>query len=461
MPKEIIDYSNTVIYKIFCKDKNIKDLYIGHTTNFIKRKAMHKSCYNIGKNLKIYNIIRDNGGWNNWEMVEIAKYDCKNSTEARIKEQEHYEMLNPSLNVNPPYVNPKKYYCEICHIQCVGPKEFENHNACEKHKSRMETLSTMLKSSGSESSNSFICDICDYKTSRKSQYDRHLGTAKHQNQQKSTFCQQSSPKINQLSSKFVCDCGKEYRERTGLWRHKKMCDYKPDTLNLNGVNIHDMSDKELIVMLIKENKELQSNLVEQAREYKDDIKNMMMEVLKNGTNNTTNTNTNCMNKTFNLQFFLNETCKDAMNINEFVDSIKVQLCDLERFGEIGYVENLSNIITTNLKALDVTERPVHCMDKKRETIYIKDQDKWEKEDDNNTRLRKAIKRIAAKNYKLLPEYREKYPGCQYADSKYSDKYNKMVVEAMGGVGDENEKEDKIIRNISKNITVNKETGSKS
>lgn len=313
----------------------------------------------------------------------------------------------------------------------------------------------MLKSSGSESSVKFECECCNYFTSRKSQYNRHLDTAKHQNQQKSTVCQHLSTKINQESSKNVCDCGKEYKERSGLWRHKKVCDYKPKLLNLNVVNIHDMSDKDLIVMLIKENKELQTNLVEHTREYKDDIKNMMMEVLKNGTNNTTNTNTNCMNKTFNLQFFLNETCKDAMNINEFIDSIKVQLCDLERFGEIGYVENLSNIITTNLKALDVSERPVHCMDKKRETIYIKDQDKWEKEDDNNTKLRKAIKRIAAKNYKLLPEYREKYPGCQYADSKYSDKYNKMVVEAMGGVGDENVKEDKIIRNISKNITVDK------
>ena len=157
-----------------------------------------------------------------------------------------------------------------------------------------------------------------------------------------------------------------------------------------------------------------------------------------------------------MQFFLNETCKDAMNISEFVDSIKVQLSDLEKFGEVGYVENLSNIITSNLKALDVTERPVHCTDKKRETIYIKDQDKWEKEDDNRTLLRKVIKRIAAKNYKLLPAYREKYPGCQHADSKYSDRYNKMVVEAMGGTGDEAEKEDKIIRNISKNVVIDKE-----
>ena len=286
----------------------------------------------------------------------------------------------------------------------------------------------------------------------------------HKNQQNSTICQQSATFDNKESSAFTCICGKTYKDRSGLWRHRKVCDRETKYSNqslLNDVNISDMTDKDLIIMLIKENKDLQSLLVEQAREYKDDIKNMMMEVLKNGTNNTTNnnnnTNTNCMNnnKTFNLQFFLNETCKDAMNINDFVDSIKVQLCDLERFGEIGYVENLSNIITTNLNALDVTERPVHCTDKKRETIYIKDEDKWEKEDDNKSRLRNVIKKIASKNYKLLPEYREKYPGCQYADSKYSDKYNKTVVEAMGGQGNEDEKEDKIIRNISKTVVIDK------
>lgn len=473
MPKDTIDYSNTIIYKIFCKDKRVTDTYVGHTTNFTKRKGMHKASCNSGRDLKIYNIIRSNGGWDNWEMIEIAKYDCKDSTEARIKEQEHYELLNSSLNMNPPYVNPKNYYCEICNRYCTGPKDFENHNISGKHKRVMETFlankeeSTMLKSSEPESSIKFECEHCNYFTSRKSQYDRHLDTSKHQKMTKSTFCQQSSTFVNQESSKLLCDCGKEYKERSGLWRHKKVCKIsvdKPDNSNLNGVNISDMTDKELIIMLIKENKDLQSLLVEHTREHKDDIKNMMMEVLKNGINNTTNnnntnnTNTNCMNnnKTFNLQFFLNETCKDAMNINDFVDSIKVQLCDLERFSDVGYVENLSNIITSNLKALDVTERPVHCTDKKRETIYIKDQDKWEKEDDNRSTLRKAIKNIAAKNYKLLPEYREKYPGCQYADSKYSDRYNKMVVEAMCANGNEAEKEDKIIRNISKNIVIDKQ-----
>jgi len=202
----------------------------------------------------------------------------------------------------------------------------------------------------------------------------------------------------------------------------------------------EISDKELILMLIKQNAD-------------------MMELLKAGTNNNSHNNshnTNCHNKAFNLNFFLNETCKNAMNITDFVESIKVQLKDIERFGDVGYVEGLSNIITTNLKEMDVTERPVHCTDKKRETIYIKDDNKWEKEDDKKTKLRKAIKRIASKNYKLLPAYREKYPGCQYAASQYSDKYNKMMVEVMGGAGDNDlEKEDKIIHNISKNIVVDK------
>jgi hypothetical protein len=320
----------------------------------------------------------------------------------------------------------------------------------------------MLKSLEQESSTKFDCECCNYTTSRKSQYDRHLFTTKHKNRQKSTFCQQISTNINQESSKFICECGKEYKERSGLWRHKKICNYKPETLQINNLNIKDMSDKDLIIMLIKENKDLQGLLVEHAREYKDDIKNMMMEVLKNGTNNTTtnnnNTNTNCMNnnKTFNLQFFLNETCKDAMNITDFVESIKIQLSDLEKLGEVGYIEGLSNIITSNLKVMDVKERPVHCTDKKRETIYIKDDNKWEKEDDNKTKLRKAIKKIASKNYKLLPAYREKYPGCQYAESKYSDKYNKMMIEVYGGEGNNDiEKEDKIIRNISKNVIIQK------
>lgn len=319
----------------------------------------------------------------------------------------------------------------------------------------------------------YICHLCDYYTCNKYNFDKHILTGKHQNCKNETDLKQNETDLKQNVAKVAeimqCSCGSTFQSRTTLWRHKRSCDLSSENSdNLGPTHMlsrtRDLTDKDLIVMLINDNKELRNILYEQVRE-KDEYKNMVMEVIKNGTNNNTttnnnqNTNTNCMNnnnnKTFNLQFFLNETCKDAMNMSEFVDSIKVQLSDLERFGEVGYVENLTSIISSNLKALDVTERPVHCTDKKRETIYIKDQDKWEKEDENRTTLRKAIKRIAAKNYKLLPAYREKYPGCQHADSKYSDRYNKMVVEAMGGVGDESEKEDKIIRNIAKNIVIDK------
>jgi hypothetical protein len=301
----------------------------------------------------------------------------------------------------------------------------------------------------------YRCMYCDYFTSRKSSYDKHLFTLKHLKVAKETTkLQNETEKLHLVAKgcdnmKFMCEfCDKQFAHRSGLWKHKKTCNEQTYCQPITAVQPGTQITTELVMELIKDNKEMKQIILEQH--------NTINNLVKNGiTNNSNNTYTNSNNKAFNLNFFLNETCKDAMNINEFVESIKIQLSDLEKFGEVGYVENLSNIITTNLKALDVTERPVHCTDKKREVIYIKDDNKWEKEDDNNTRLRKAIKKIAAKNYKLLPEYREKYPGCQYADSKYSDKYNKMVVEAMCGNGNEAEKEDKIIKNISKNVVIDK------
>jgi len=332
--------------------------------------------------------------------------------------------------------------CPSCDFNTSDKNEFTNHllTVCgEKEINGNNNLSKKYK-----------CIGCDYFTDRKSNLDNHFKSLRHLKEINGNLLKQK------LSNDHNCEnCGKVYKTYAGLWKHKKTC---IETVYCQPINTIQSSQQpsniittELVMELIKDNKEMKQIILEQH--------NTINNLVKNGITNNINTNTNCMNnnKTFNLQFFLNETCKDAMNINDFVESIKVQLCDLERFGEIGYVENLSNIITTNLKALDVTERPVHCTDKKRETIYIKDDNKWEKEDDNKSKLRKAIKKVAAKNYKLLPEYREKYPGCQYADSKYSDKYNKTVVEAMGGSGNnEDEKEDKIIRNISKNVVIDKD-----
>jgi hypothetical protein len=233
------------------------------------------------------------------------------------------------------------------------------------------------------------------------------------------------------SKNYKCNCGKLYKHRQSLYTHKKKC--KPNkNEHHNIVQQYDPQKtdvNELIVTIMKQ----------MMTEQQCFMKDMMTEIIKNGINNTTNNvnnHNNSHNKTFNLQFFLNETCKNAMNLTDFVDSIKLQLSDLIKIGEVGYVEGISNIITTNLQALDITERPIHCADKKREVVYIKDEDKWEKEDDNKNKLRKLIKRVAYKNEKLLPQFKEKYPGYNTSESPHSDQYSKIVIEAMGGIGND-------------------------
>jgi len=284
----------------------------------------------------------------------------------------------------------------------------------------------------------FECKICDYNTSKKSSYNNHIKSKKHNINVLSTNSNNIKQKI--CSKKYLCtNCHKEYNDRSGLWRHKKKCE-ENNNLQEKIDNI-DLSNKDdLIMMLLKQNSEL-------------------LEIVKNGTNNTTNTNCNnhSNNKTFNLQFFLNETCKDAMNITDFIDSIKLQLSDLERVGEIGYIEGISNIITNKLSLLDVTQRPIHCTDKKREVLYVKDDDKWEKEDEDKKQIRKLIKKVSNKNISLIPEWKKQNPDCIKYNSKKSDICNQIIIEAMGGKGDNDKvKEDKIIKNISKNVTIDKE-----
>ena len=293
----------------------------------------------------------------------------------------------------------------------------------------------------------YCCIYCDFNTCKITDYKRHLETKKHIG---NTMATSGNKNLEKILHKCE-NCNKIYNDRTGLWKHKKKCIYEEkidsqkNEIVENSEN-NDITDKELIVMLIKQNSELMKET--------SDFKSMMMEVIKNGTHNTIHTNSH--NKAFNLNLFLNETCKDAMNIMDFVDSIKLQLSDLEKVGEIGYVEGISNIIVKNLKDLDVNKRPVHCTDKKRETMYIKDDNKWEK-DEEKLKLHKVVRKIACKNQNLIPKFREKHPDCGKYNSKISDQYNKIIVESMGGPGDNDfEKEEKIIKNISKEITIDKE-----
>ena len=318
----------------------------------------------------------------------------------------------------------------------------------------METFGDEIKQ---KISNKYRCEVCDYNTSRKSNLSNHYNSIKHKNAVVGDIGDKNKQilsKIKQKSNKLICqNCNKLYMSRNGLWKHKvKGCNgYNCNDANNSdsdeeNIKLSDVpTDKELILMLIKENSE---------------FKNMMIKVLENGTTNNNNsnntTNTNSHNKAFNLQFFLNETCKDAMNISEFVESIQFQMSDLERVGEIGYVEGISNIIVKNLNKLDITKRPVHCTDKKRETMYIKDENIWEK-DEEQKKLRKFIKKVADQNARLIPKFTEKYPGYKNYHSKDSDKYSKIIVESMGGSGNNDlEKEDKILRNIAKNVVVEKD-----
>ena len=289
----------------------------------------------------------------------------------------------------------------------------------------------------------YCCNSCDFICSKKSNYESHLITSKHKNRTNLNAIEHQKSNI-----KFVCqNCNKVYKARNSLWYHNKTCNFKNLCKNENENKFNKLtsepSDKDLIMMLIKQNTEL-------------------LEVIKSGThiNNTTNNttnNTNSHNKSFNLQFFLNETCKDAMNIMDFVNSIKLQLSDLENVGKVGFVNGISKIIIQNLNALDETQRPVHCTDKKREIIYVKDDNKWEKDEDHHKKIRKAIKVLAKRNSKLLFDFKDKYPECMDSDSKFSDKYTKLFIEAYGGSGNEDvDNENKIIKNISKEILIDKD-----
>ena len=306
----------------------------------------------------------------------------------------------------------------------------------------METLGSK---NGDKSTNKFCCDICDYHTCHKGHFDEHLSSSRHSRRKQMEANGNINVDKSTIPSNICENCCKEFSTRSGLWKHKKKCENQPQNQPQNITNITNNNminglTEQLVIELIKQNQEL-------------------LEIVKNGTNitntNVTGNTTNSHNKAFNLQFFLNETCKEAMNMTDFIDSLTLQLSDLEDVGGKGYIQGISNIIVKNLKELDVTKRPVHCTDKKRETVYIKDNNIWEKDDDKS-KMHKLIKKVVSKNMKLLPKYRELHPDCMTYYSKFNDQYQSIVYETMGGKGDNDfEKNEKIIKNIIKEVVVKK------
>jgi len=289
----------------------------------------------------------------------------------------------------------------------------------------------------------FSCITCDYYTIRKSSYDKHIATRKHTKLTNgNTKVAKSCAHDNQTI--FSCEfCDKNFRSRVGLWKHKKKCYHDPKTTNQS----NNTSDKELIMMLLKENSE---------------FKNMIINVLENGTHNTNNSHnitntTNTTNNNFNLNVYLNETCKNAMNITDFISQLHIGVKDLEETGRLGFSEGISKIFINGLKQIDITDRPIHCSDTKRDTLYIKDDNEWIKDNENKDILTNAIKHVAHKNIKQISEWQKLYPEFNDPESKQNDKYLKIICESMSGSSQQetNKNYNKIIKNIVKETVIDK------
>jgi hypothetical protein len=245
----------------------------------------------------------------------------------------------------------------------------------------------------------------------------------------------------------------------GLWRHKKTCVVAPLPINANA-NANATSemyikDKDSVIeLLINEHKDFK-NIILDLVKSNTDLQKQMFEVCKNTSINTVISNNHSHNKTFNLQFFLNEQCKDAMNLLEFVNSMTLELSDLEEVGNLGYVEGISNIIIRKLNALDIYKRPIHCSDAKREIVYVKEDNVWEKENNSYDKLRKVIKQVTYKNSALLVPWSQKYPNCMNNQHHLNDVYVKMMGQAMGGKESFLESENKIMKKIAKAVLIEK------
>ena len=287
----------------------------------------------------------------------------------------------------------------------------------------------------------YYCSFCDYNTNDKKDYNKHIQTIKHQKlimTNKDGVNKQT--KTEKSANDITCQkCGNIYKHLSSLCKHKKIC---KETINKEIQN-----SSENLFEILKQNQEFKDLILEQNK--------IIMELAKNSGNN--NNVINSHNKTFNLQVFLNEKCKDALNISDFVNSLKLTLEDLENVGDKGFVNGITRIFVNGLKQLDVYKRPIHCSDLKRETMYLKNENVWEKDNEDKENMKKVIKQIANKNIKNIYEWKDKYPDCKYSDSKKNDQYSRIIIESMGArtIEEDQVLYEKIIKNIAKETIIDK------
>jgi hypothetical protein len=530
MPKIIIDYSNTIFYKIVCKDPRITYKYVGHTTNYVQKKHYHK--YHCATettpkfNSEIYKIIRAYGGWNNWTMDIINTLHCNNQQEVKQKEQEYSAALNAPIVVQPLVTSvtaenattendivqqtSNRFSCKLCSYVTYNKFNFDKHKTTLKHKnnyiqaqSECENSIIVYDNAKQQHVKMYECTICEYSTKKHCNYNKHLASKKHINKLHPTDVI-VSPTVT-----HSCACGKTYKDPSGLWKHSKKCKppsapiaycnvasnvsaplpspanafvnnsqytngfannqyangfstnnypngYSHNGIQSNGIQSngvqpngiqHNIGNNDLtsvIIDLLKQNQDIQKQLLEIAKEG------------KTVTNNNNNNNNTTTNNSFNLHVYLNETCKDAVNMVDFVNSLHLQLSDLEETGKLGYSNGMSRIFINGLKDMDACKRPIHCSDLKRETLYIKEDNVWEKDNEDRDRIKKAIRKIEQKNIQQIPIWIKAHPNCVISNNRENTPYLKMVMQSTGGINPNEESNmDKIITNIAREVVISK------
>ena len=456
MPKTKIDYGHTIIYKIACKDSKVKYVYVGYTTNFIQRKYFHKNnCVNhaaTNYDDRLYAVIRKHGGWENWKMENIHVCNCEDYNAAKKMVQEYAVTLRTTLN-----------YTILTSSDILLPiMVTETTKSCENMKNKTKNPKSLP---------CHVCNICDYVTSNKKDYNKHINTIKHNNNKK-------SPQHN-----MVCECGKTYANRSSLFNHRKVCPMRckdghnhgeggyekvgksEDNLILQiqegekgekgekGENDENINiKKDMFLKLINDNQEMIKIIKEQQQQI-----NLIIPKISNVGSTTTNNNTtmNNTNNNFNLNFFLNEKCKDALNMTEFIESLKITLEDLQYSRSNGLVQGISNVMIRGLKELDIYKRPIHCTDVKRDTMYIKDKEKWEK-DEKHEKMKNTIIKIANKERNAISAWVDINPDWFDTEAKQME-YLTLVNKVCEPIENDIRNEKKIIKNIGREIVLNKET----
>lgn len=290
----------------------------------------------------------------------------------------------------------------------------------------------------------YFCDNCGFITNNKKDYSRHLTTAKHLKLVKGYEKPHILPQKTHQDNGFICCCGRYYKYTSGLWRHKKTC-VKTSQQNMSVINTC-LADKNLIIEILQQNQEFKDLLVEQNKK--------IMELSQNTTMTQINNNMTTNNNKFNLNVFLNETCKDAMNIMDFANSLEIKMKELEDVGTLGYAAGISNIIIRGLNELEIHQRPIHCSDLKRESIHVKDQNIWALDKDKSL-MQTAIKRIARKNILKVQDWKQANPEYSDMNSKTMDTYSKILIEATGSFEPVEKEKDlhKIVKAIAKEVVI--------